>query len=802
MRPVSRFALLMTALSLAACSGNLSVVGGPDASTDLGPTDLGVLDVGVLDVGVLDVGVLDVPVDTGPADTGPADTGPARCAQDSDCAGNPGGPACDVASGRCVTCTPASDRCPAGQYCVGATNACAPGCRDDASCMGASSDGGVSGSRRCDTTTRACVECLADEHCPSGTLCVGNLCVAGCNAGRACPASQTCCSGACIDAQTNTAHCGACDRRCTVANASPLCLNGTCTVASCVAPFGDCDTSPANGCETDTSRDTAHCGGCGMACAARPNSVASCASGACAYACAMGFADCDGDASNGCEVDTRTSASHCGACGARCAPANATAACVAGVCTVGACATGFGDCDGNATNGCETDLPVSVSHCGACGNRCPANPNAAPVCVAGSCSSVCTAGFADCDSNPATGCEVDVRVDSANCGSCGRACSNVGGTSTCTTGACVLRCTRGRGDCDGNPLNGCEVDLTSSSAHCGGCGVSCDANAACRINEGLSGVCVCNAGYAGSGSACMDVDECLTGNGGCSPNATCMNTIGGRTCTCNTAFTGNGVTCAPVVIELTIAANTTGYNVFLQAGAPMIPRVVQVTVNPGVVVSSTSPSAPAFVSGALRPGSELRIVNRGTITGAGGAGGNGGGYINASADPQSAGSPGGAAISTTVPVVIDNTSGNIWGGGGGGGGGAVATVTNVLGGGGGGGGGAGIIAGAGGAGGPAFSGAQYPVGTAGSPGTATAGGAGGVGGNSGTYPSQFSGGRGIGGTGGAGGNPGLPGARGGDGNLGGTGRPGGAAGNAVALNGAAVTWTGGNNATQVRGPVN
>ncbi|MBK6536055.1 MAG: hypothetical protein IPF99_42940 [Deltaproteobacteria bacterium] len=635
MSPVSRLALLMAALSLAACGGNLSVVGGPDAGTDLGPTDLGVLDAGALDVPI-DTG----PEDTGPPDTGPADTGPSRCAQDSDCAGNPGGPACDVASGRCVTCTPASDRCPAGQYCVGATNACAPGCRDDASCMGASSDGGATGSRRCDTTTRACVECIADEHCPSGTLCVGNLCVAGCNAGRACPASQTCCSGACIDAQTNTAHCGACDQRCAVANASPLCRNGTCTVATCVAPFGDCDTSPSNGCEIDTSRDTAHCGGCGMACAARPNTVASCAAGACAYACAMGFADCDGDATNGCEVDTRASASHCGACGARCAPANATAACVAGVCTVGSCATGFGDCDGNATNGCETDLPVSVSHCGACGNRCPANPNAAPVCVAGSCSSVCTAGFADCDSNPATGCEVDVRVDSANCGSCGRACSNVGGTSTCTTGACVLRCTRGRGDCDGNPLNGCEVDLTTSSAHCGGCGVSCDTNAACRINEGLSGVCACNAGYAGSGRACMDVDECLTGNGGCSSNATCRNTVGGRTCTCNTAFTGDGVTCAPVVIELTIAGNTTGYNVFLQAGAPMIPRVVRVTVNPGVVVSSTSPSAPAFVSGALRPGSELRIVNHGTITGAGGAGGSGGGFINASPNPQSAGASG------------------------------------------------------------------------------------------------------------------------------------------------------------------
>ncbi|MDB4930010.1 MAG: hypothetical protein JWM10_2494, partial [Myxococcaceae bacterium] len=41
-----------------------------------------------------------------------------------------------------------------------------------------------------------------------------------------------------------------------------------------------------------------------------------------------------------------------------------------------------------------------------------------------------------------------------------------------------------------------------------------------------------------------------------------------------------------------------------------------------------------------------------------------------------------------------------------------------------------------------------------------------------------------------------------DGNLGGAGLAGGAAGNAVALNGSTATFTGGNNATQVRGPVN
>ena len=35
-----------------------------------------------------------------------------------------------------------------------------------------------------------------------------------------------------------------------------------------------------------------------------------------------------------------------------------------------ACATGRGDCDGVAANGCETDLTATENHCGACGTSC------------------------------------------------------------------------------------------------------------------------------------------------------------------------------------------------------------------------------------------------------------------------------------------------------------------------------------------------------------------------------------------------------------------------------------------------
>ncbi len=96
--------------------------------------------------------------------------------------------------------------------------------------------------------------------------------------------------------------------------------------------------------------------------------------------CAPGFADCNGDASDGCEADLASPA-HCGACANACALAHATAACDGGSCAIGACDPGFADCDGSAANGCETDLQTNSDDCGVCGNVCPAGSK----CGGGSC---------------------------------------------------------------------------------------------------------------------------------------------------------------------------------------------------------------------------------------------------------------------------------------------------------------------------------------------------------------------------------------------------------------------------------
>lgn len=150
----------------------------------------------------------------------------------------------------------------------------------------------------------------------------------------------------------------------------------------CMEPMANCDRDPTNGCEVNFRADPMHCGGCGQRCVNDHVARSGCEGGACTVAaCEPAFADCDRNVNNGCEVNIRESMSDCGGCGMRCDPLGTLASCVAGVCVRGACAPGFADCDGEPTNGCETDVRTSSLHCGRCTIPC-ASPRA---CVAGAC---------------------------------------------------------------------------------------------------------------------------------------------------------------------------------------------------------------------------------------------------------------------------------------------------------------------------------------------------------------------------------------------------------------------------------
>ncbi len=267
------------------------------------------------------------------------------------------------------------------------------------------------------------------------------------DAGPRCPGRQSLCGEVCADLEVDLQHCGACGTSC---GGAERCVAGRCTL-SC--PEGQ--TVCAGRC-VDPGSDPAHCGGCGQAC----DDGQRCARGVCAATCGAGLSLCAGAC-----VDPQTSAAHCGACGTACA---AGEACAAGRCAV-LCSQGLAVCSGQCR-----DLRNDPAHCGMCGTACPTRANAAVACLAGQCRSFCNAGFADCDGDPGNGCEVDARTSTEHCGVCANRCASTTGTAACAMGRCtVSACAAGRGNCDGDGTNGCEVDLGASPAHCGACGNAC-----------------------------------------------------------------------------------------------------------------------------------------------------------------------------------------------------------------------------------------------------------------------------------------------------------------------------------------
>jgi hypothetical protein len=193
-----------------------------------------------------------------------------------------------------------------------------------------------------------------------------------------------------------------------------------------------------------------------------------------------------------------------------------------------------------------------------------------------------------------------------------------------------------------------------------------------------------------------------------------------------------------VVINLVIASNTNNYNLFSSKGGTYSAgnTTVNVTINSGVTVGSTTSGTYAFTTGlGWVTGDVINIINNGTIKGRGGNGGAGGSAVyNSSVTNAGNGGTGGPAFRGQFACTVTN-NGSVYGGGGGGGGGGSfygsltinKVTTTISSGAGGGGGGAGVNGGTGGSGGSASGGSTSTIqGTPGSAGTATAGGAGGT----------------------------------------------------------------------------
>src|SRR5690606_12407112 len=133
---------------------------------------------------------------------------------------------------------------------------------------------------------------------------------------------------------------------------------------------------------------------------------------------AAGWGDCNGDYRDGCETPLNTLA-NCGGCGTTCAIANASETCATGTCRVDDSAADWADCNGDGVS-CETQLGT-VAHCTGGGAACDL-PNAVESCTGSpgvhrGAISACTQTFyEDGDGMPGNGCEVDKRTSARHCG--------------------------------------------------------------------------------------------------------------------------------------------------------------------------------------------------------------------------------------------------------------------------------------------------------------------------------------------------------------------------------------------------
>lgn len=380
------------------------------------------------------------------------------------------------------------------------------------------------------------------QVCDPGEYCQDGRCYCD---GEQCDDNETCCGDTCVDLLGDDANCGSCGHFCPPGSS---CQEGNCR---CLWGVADCNgdlgvASGSDGCETSLL-DAENCGQCYLQCP--DNTTCSQEQDEITCICEDDFFDCDGDLwGTGCESELADNL-NCGFCGNVCGqnmicdPDDRK--CV--------CDPLWADCDGDPYNGCETWLLSELS-CGECGRACPYNTHCelnpdtdSPVCV-------CDDGYGDCDGGASNGCEscdpncnmtqcsselicchgggcVNPDSDPYNCGDCDNKC--LGNNSFCDLGTChtpgvscgsTISCLGGEEACcldfSGDnlclPVFECPQDDTHVVIECddhGDCSSQTGSSGQCCLSPGATAITCSAAGCPAILRICASDRDCLSSDG-------------------------------------------------------------------------------------------------------------------------------------------------------------------------------------------------------------------------------------------------------------------------------------------------
>ncbi|SCV67899.1 BQ2448_5510 [Microbotryum intermedium] len=381
----------------------------------------------------------------------------------------------------------------------------------------------------------------------ASVFCASGKCAASCNAGYAWDSSASYCRPTSNDVN----NCGSIGKVCSIANGTPACTNGVCSLLSCNYGFSNINNVCA---AINTQTDVKNCGWVGNACAASyPGGTGgACVAGLCRAATCNSGTTWNGNSMT-CQ-NTDSDINNCGSLGNICSYPSGVAKCTNGVCSLASCVTGFYLVNNVCT---ALNLNTDANNCGAVGNVCTFT-NGVGSCVSGKCTfSSCTGNYALTTAAGTTSCvAVNIQTDVNNCGSVGYKCPTLVNSvsTTCSAGKCVSTCSTGYAwDSSASYCRPTSNDVNN----CGSIGKVCSiANGTPACTNGVCSLLSCNYGFSNINNVCAaintqtDVKNCGWVGNACAasyPGGTGSACVAGlcRAATCNsgTTWNGNSMTC-------------------------------------------------------------------------------------------------------------------------------------------------------------------------------------------------------------------------------------------------------------------